>query len=64
MTKAKRLAIQLAACIRRSETYTECADECQELCRLAGLETEWKESDGETFEAVLYEAAEILGVDI
>ena len=37
---------------------------CDELCELAGLEDEWKEADGETFEQVLYKAAEILNVEI
>ena len=37
---------------------------CEELCKLAGLEDEWKEADGETFEQVLYKAAKILDVEI
>lgn len=37
---------------------------CEELCNLAGLETEWEEADGETFELVLENAAEILNVKI
>ena len=37
---------------------------CEELCELAGLEDEWKEADGDTFEQVLYKAAEILNVEI
>lgn len=37
---------------------------CGEFCKLAGLEKEWEEADGETFELVLEEAAEILGVEI
>lgn len=39
-------------------------DLCEELCQLAGLEDEWKEADGETFEKVLYKAADVLGVEI
>ena len=35
-----------------------------ELCEIAGIEEEWINSDGETFESVAYKAAEILGVDI
>lgn len=34
------------------------------LCDLAGMTKEWKASDGETFEAVVYEAAKRLGVKI
>ena len=29
-----------------------------------GLETEWENSDDETFEHVLFSAAEILGIDL
>lgn len=36
----------------------------EELCELAGLADEWKEADGESFEQVLYKAAEILNVEI
>ena len=60
MTRAEQLAIIL----RNAETYLDCTDECQELCEMAGLETEWAESDGETFEVVLYEAAKRLEVEI
>lgn len=34
------------------------------LCEIAGIEEEWKSSDGETFEAVAFKAAEKLGVEI
>lgn len=37
---------------------------CKELCKRAGLEVEWEDSDGDTFEEVIYHAAEILGVYI
>lgn len=37
---------------------------CEELCELAGLADEWEEADGESFEQVLYKAAEILNVEI
>ena len=37
---------------------------CEELCELAGLADEWEEADGESFEAVLFKAAEALGVEI
>ena len=39
-------------------------DLCTELARRAGLETEWENSDDETFEHVLFSAAEILGIDL
>ena len=37
---------------------------CEELCNLANLSDEWSAADGETFENVVYKAAEILGVEI
>lgn len=37
---------------------------CEELCGLADMEKEWEEADGESFEGVLYAAAEKLGVEI
>ena len=39
-------------------------DLCTELARRAGLETEGENSDDETFEHVLFSAAEILGIDL
>lgn len=37
---------------------------CKELCKRAGLENDWKDADADTFEEVIYHAAEILGVHI
>ena len=37
---------------------------CEELCCLADMLDEYKEADGETFEDILYKAAEKLGVEI
>lgn len=37
---------------------------CEELCELAGMADEYRGADGETFEAVLFKAAEVLGVEI
>lgn len=56
--------LNLASAIREADTWDECKNECAELCRLAGLESEWREADGETFEEVLGEASKRLGVDI
>ena len=39
-------------------------DLCEALCELAGMADEYREADGETFEAVLFKAAEVLGVVI
>lgn len=40
------------------------AEDLAELCEMAGLEKEWQEADGETFEQVVFKAAEILNVKI
>lgn len=53
---------EIAEAIRNAQEWDE--DDCRELCALAGLEEEWAAADGETFEAVLYKAAEILEVEI
>ena len=53
---------QIAELIKNSDEWNP--DDCAELCRLAGLEKEWEEADGETFESVVYRAADILGVEI
>ena len=47
----------------RKEIYWK-LDLCTELARRAGLETEWENSDDETFEHVLFSAAEILGIEL
>ena len=53
---------QIAELIKNSDEWNP--DDCAELCRLAGLEEEWKNADGETFESVVFKAAGILNVDI
>lgn len=53
---------QLAKTIREADEWDP--EALAELCERAGLESEWKESDGDTFEPVAYRAAEILGVEI
>lgn len=55
-------AEQIAERIRTADEWN--ADDCRDLCELAGLEKEWEEADGETFESVVYRAAEILEVEI
>ena len=57
-------ALNIASAIREADTWDKCENECAELCRLAGMESEWREADGETFEAVLIEAAKKLNVEI
>lgn len=53
---------RLAEEIRNADIWNE--DDCKKLCEYAGLEEEWDKADGDTFESILYEAAEILGVEI
>ena len=57
-----KCAYEIAKEIRVSDDWN--FELCGELCKLAGLEKEWEEANGETFEFVLEEAAEILGVEI
>ena len=56
--------LNTASAIREADTWLDCENECAELCRLAGMESEWREADGDTFEAVLIEAAKKLNVEI
>ncbi len=53
---------EIAEKLRNSNIWNP--DLCLELCKAAGLEEEYRESDGETFESVVNHAADILGVDI
>lgn len=55
-------AFEVAEELRTSREWIP--DLCEELCELAGLADEWKEADGESFEQVLFKAAEILNVKI
>lgn len=57
-------ALNTASAIREADTWDDCENECAELCWLAGMESDWREADGGTFEAVLNEAAKKLNVEI
>ena len=57
-------ALHIASAIREADIWEDCEEECAELCRLAGMESEWREADGDTFEEVLIEAAKKLDVEI
>ena len=37
---------------------------CAELCEMAGMSEEWEAADSDTFESVVYAAAEKLGIQI
>ena len=57
-------ALNIASAIREADTWEDCENECAELCRMAGMESDWREANGETFEDVLIEAAKKLNVEI
>ena len=50
--------------IRTAACWDECWDEVQWLCDVAGMLDDLKAADGETFEGVIYNAAEKLGVRV
>lgn len=62
MGTERDLAEELAVSFREKDVWNMA--ECEKLCWLAGMEDEWKRADGENFEAVLYKAANKLGVEI
>lgn len=53
---------QIATQLRDSDIWIP--ELCAKLCEYAGLSEEYANADGETFEAVVYRAADILGVEI
>ena len=55
---------ELAAKIRAAKTWVEVEGELKALCDAAGMAGEYKAADGDSFEAVIYKAAERLGVEI
>lgn len=57
-----RNAYEIAADIRNAAEWDN--DLCAELCEAADMAAEWETADGDTFEAVVYAAAEKLGVEI
>lgn len=58
----KKELTELVERINASDEWN--AEDLAELCEMAGLENEWNAADGETFEQVVYKAAEILNVKI
>ena len=55
---------ELAAKIHAAKTWVEVEDELMALCEAAGMADEYKAADGDSFEAVIYKAAERLGVEV
>lgn len=53
---------ELANEIRSTDTWDD--DVLKEFCDAAGLLKEYEKADGDTFESVVYKAADILDVDI
>lgn len=57
-----KTATEIANEMKNSQEWN--LDLCAELCELAGMKSEWDASDGETFESVVFAAADALGVEI
>lgn len=55
-------AYEIAENLRTSETWD--IDLAKELCELAGMSEEWDAADGDTFESVIFAAADKLGVEV
>lgn len=53
---------ELAERIRNSEEWIE--EDVRALCEAAGMGAEFEAADGETFESVVFAAADALGVEI
>lgn len=62
MTTINTRAAELAEIIRNADTWDE--EALAELCELADMTEEWEAADGDTFESVVYAAADKLGVEI
>lgn len=56
--------LNTASAIREADAWEDCEEECVELCRIAGMLSEWREAGIDTFESVLIEAAKKLNVEI
>lgn len=50
--------------INNSDNWLDCLEDCEELCKLAGLSEEWKNASSEDFENVLKKASCILNCNI
>lgn len=53
---------QLAEAIRTCDEWD--SETLRELCSRAGFSLEWDKADGDSFESVVYRAAEILEIEI
>lgn len=55
-------AIEIAEALRSADTWD--MELARELCELAGMAEAFDAADGDTFESVIYTAAEKLGVEV
>lgn len=55
-------ATKIAEALRSAGTWD--MELARELCELADMAAEWDAADGDTFEAVIYAAADKLGVEV
>ena len=55
-------ATKIAEALRSADTWG--MDLARELCELAGMAEEFGAADGDTYEGVIYAAAEKLGVEV
>lgn len=62
MTNIEKVYQSIAEALRSADTWD--MDSARELCELAGMTREFDASDGETFESVIYAAADKLGVEV
>ena len=60
----KEKAEPIAEAIRYADGWSSVSAELAELCKMAGMEAEWQQADGDTFESVAKAAADELGVEI
>ena len=55
---------EIAEKIRKATSWSDVIPEVIRLCDAAGMLEDFKAADGETFETVIYKAAEKLGVEV
>ena len=55
---------EIAETIKNAQTWADVEAEIKALCEAADRLEEYEAADGESFESVIYKAAEILGVEI
>ena len=53
-----------AARIKKAHDWEACRDDLDGLMRSLQLDSEWAQADGDTFEAVIRRAGEMIGVDL